>query len=408
MNERSESPSAMATMPGKIRTLLFSTLFPSASRPGHGTFVETRLRELLKTGAIETKVVAPVPWFPLSGARFGEHSKLAATPAFELRNNIEVYHPRYFLPPKVGMNLAPHTLARGALPTIRKLIANGFDFDLIDAHYYYPDGVAAGLIAQELGKPFIVTSRGSDLNLIADFRYPKKLILKTAGKATASIGVSAALTSRLKELGADPSKLLTFRNGVDLERFTPEDRRQSRKKLALPDTKILLSVGNLVELKGHGIAIAALAELPEDLHLVIAGTGPERENLQKLAERLDVIHRVIFAGRIDSQDLRWWYSAADALVLCSSREGLANVLLESLACGTPVIATPVGGTPEVIANNTAGRLMTERSYGALVDAYTRLIADYPDRQAVRTYAEQFSWQETSTRQVTLFRETCHA
>lgn len=395
-------------MPRKTRTLLFSTLFPSASRPGHGTFVETRLRELLKTGAIETKVVAPVPWFPLSGSRFGEYAKFAATPGFELRNNIEVHHPRYFLPPKIGMNLAPHALARGALPTIRKLIADGFDFDLIDAHYYYPDGVAAGLIAQKLGKQFVVTSRGSDLNLIANFRYPKKLILHTASKAAASIGVSAALTNRLRELGADPHKLLTLRNGVDLERFVPEDRLVARQKLALPDMRILLSVGNLVELKGHHITIEALTELPKDLHLVIAGTGPERENLQKLATQLGVIDRITFAGHIDNHALRWWYSAADALVLCSSREGWANVLLESLACGTPVIATPVGGTPEVIGNDTAGQLMGERNARALVAAYARLIADYPDRQTVRHYAEQFSWQETSARQVTLFREMCHA
>lgn len=395
-------------MPRKIKTLLFSTLFPSTARQGHGTFVETRLIELLKTEAIETKVVAPVPWFPFSGSRFGEYSKFAATPEFEVRNHIDIYHPRYFLPPKIGMNLAPHTLARGALPTIKKLIADGFDFDLIDAHYYYPDGVAAGLIAQKLGKPFVVTSRGSDLNLIADFPYPKKLILATTNKAAASIGVSAALTDRLRTLGANPDKLMTFRNGIDLERFVPEDRQLARQKLALSNGRILLSVGNLVELKGHHIAIEALTQLPKDLHLVIAGTGPERNNLQKLATQFAVIDRITFAGHIDNKQLRWWYSAADSLILCSSREGWANVLLESLACGTPVIATSVGGTPEVIDNITAGQLMTERSPRALVAAYSRLIADYPDRQAVRRYAEKFSWQETSNRQLALFREISHA
>ena len=104
-----------------IRTLLFSTLYPSTARPLHGIFVETRLRELLKTGAVETKVVAPVPWFPWAGERFGEYGRFAATPQFERRDGVEVFHPRYFLTPQVGMNSAPYALARGALPTIRKL-----------------------------------------------------------------------------------------------------------------------------------------------------------------------------------------------------------------------------------------------------------------------------------------------
>ena len=90
-----------------IRTLLFSTLFPSSARPFHGLFVETRLRELLKSGKVETRVVAPVPWFPLTGARFGAYGKYAATPRYEQRDGVEIHHPRYFLPPKVGMNVAP-------------------------------------------------------------------------------------------------------------------------------------------------------------------------------------------------------------------------------------------------------------------------------------------------------------
>lgn len=391
-----------------IRTLLFSTLFPSAVRPVHGIFVETRLRELLKCGEVETKVVAPVPWFPFKHKRFGEYAKFAATPKFETRNEIDIWHPRYFLPPKIGMNVAPRSLALAALPVVKKIVNDGFDFDLIDAHYYYPDGVAAGIIAQKLDKPFTVTTRGSDLNLIANYKRPKKLILDTSAKATASIGVSQALTDRLAELGANPEKLFTFRNGVDLERFRPEDRQLARQKLSLPDGYILLSVGNLVELKGHHIAIEALAKLPANFHLVIAGNGPERDNLQFRASQLGILDRITFAGQIDNQLLRWWYSAADSLILCSSREGWANVLLESLACGTPVVATPVGGTPEVIQSATAGQLLSDRNPQALISAINQLIADYPERNAVRTYAEQFSWQETSNRQIALFREICHA
>lgn len=386
-----------------VRTLLFSTLYPSSVRPVHGIFVENRLRELLKTGAIETKVVAPVPWFPTASERFGEYGRFAATPRFEKHNGIEVHHPRYFLPPRVGMNIAPYTIAAASLPTIKRLIAAGFDFDLIDAHYYYPDGIAAGIIARKLGKPFVVTARGTDLNLIPQYAHPRRLIRKTADQAYASIGVCKALMDSLAELGAERNKLHVFRNGVDLNRFTPENPIIARQHLGLPESRtILLSVGHLVERKGHDIAIRSLLELPEQFHLVIAGAGPERQSLETLTQSLKLISRVTFAGQVTNSELRWWYSAADVLVLCSSREGWANVLLESMACGTPVIASNIWGTPEVVSCDTAGCLMKERTPTALATAVVDLFTHYPDRNAVRHFAEGFSWDETSQAQKKLF------
>jgi teichuronic acid biosynthesis glycosyltransferase TuaC len=390
-------------MPRPIRTLLFSTLFPSAVRPAHGIFVETRLRELLKSGEVETKVVAPVPWFPSSNQIFGEYGKFAETPRFETRNGIDVYHPRYFLPPKIGMNIAPYTLARAALPVVKNMIKEGFDFDLIDAHYYYPDGIAAGFVAKQLNKPFVVTARGTDLNLIPEFPYPKQLILQTAEAATASIGVCKALMDTLASFGAEPSKLKVFRNGVDLEKFRPEDRAQARARLKLKAKTILLSVGHLVERKGHHIAIEAMASLPEDVLLVIAGSGPERQALETLAQKIGVERRVLFTGQLPNQELKWWYSAAEALVLGSSREGWANVLLESMACGTPVIATNIWGTPEVVSCPDAGLLMQERTADALTACFSELFQSYPSRTTVRQHAEKFSWQETTEAQLSLFR-----
>ena len=394
----------MTAAPHPIRILLFSSLYPSAVRPIHGIFVETRLRELVKTGQVISKVIAPVPWFPWTGPRFGEYGLFAATPRFEQRNGLDVYHPRYFLPPKIGMNIAPHTMAMAALPLIKKLILDGFDFDLIDAHYYYPDGVAASIIAKELGKPFVVTARGTDLNLIPQYAYPRKLILQTAEAASASIGVCQALMDSLQALGAAPGKLNTLRNGVDLQRFAVESRDEARHKLGLPvQARLLLSVGHLVERKGHHIAIQALPLLPDDVQLLIAGGGTERAALQQLATKLGVAHRVRFVGVVPQTDLKWWYSAADALALCSSREGWANVLLEAMACGTPVIATNIWGTPEVVSTPDAGVLMAERSAIGLAQAWHDLFAHYPSRAATRSHAETFSWDATTQGQLKLFR-----
>ncbi len=386
-----------------MKVLLFSTLYPSSVRPIHGIFVETRLRELLKTGEVQAKVVAPVPWFPSKAKRFGEYALFAATPRQEHRNGIEVHHPRYLLPPKVGMNVAPYTLAIGAFATLKRLQRQGFDFDLIDAHYYYPDGVAAGLLARWLDKPFFVTARGTDLNLIPEYPFPRKLILETAARASGSIGVCKALMDSLEKLGADPAKLLTLRNGVDLARFSPEPREQARERLGLvAHGRYLLSVGHLVERKGHHIAIEALARLP-DVNLIIVGTGPEEANLKKLAIRLGVNERVRWASSVPQPELKWWYSAADALTLCSSREGWANVLLEAMACGTPVIATDIWGTPEVVSAPEAGRLMLRRDAKSLVDAWRELNAQLPTRDATRAHATRFSWNETVAGLLNTFR-----
>ena len=391
-----------------MKVLLFSSLYPSTVRPIHGIFVETRLRELLKTGQVQAKVVAPVPWFPSKSPRFGEYAQFAATPRFEHRNGLDVHHPRYLLLPKVGMNLAPYTMALGALPTVRRLQREGFDFDLIDAHYYYPDGVAAGLLAKWLGKPFFVTARGTDLNLIPEYPFPRKLILKTASAASGSIGVCKALIDSLEQLGADPVKLHTLRNGVDLERFTPEPRELARQRLGLQaQGPYLLSVGHLIERKGHHIAIEALVALP-GVTLLIAGSGPEERALKSLASRLGVSDRVHWAGVVPQTELKWWYSAADVLTLCSSREGWANVLLEAMACGTPVIATDIWGTSEVVSTEAAGRLMARRDARALADAWHDLMSAMPARAATRQYAEGFSWNATTQGQLQLFESVVHA
>ena len=385
-----------------IKLLTFSTLYPSSVRPSHGIFVETRLRYLLASGDVQSVVVAPVPWFPLKGERFGDYGKYARTPREETRNGIRVLHPRFPLVPKLGMTSAPALLAAAALPTLRRLIREGYDFDVIDAHYFYPDGVAAAIIAKQLNKPFVITARGTDINLIPQYALPRSMIRWAAKRAAKSITVCEALRTSMIELNIAGDHIVTLRNGVDLERFRPVDRAAQRESLGLKGFT-LLSVGHLIPRKAHDLIVEALPLLP-DVRLLIAGDGPQRDNLTQLAHRLGVTDRVTFLGSLPQTELRNYYGAADALVLASSREGWANVLLESMACGTPVVASNVWGAPEVVAAPAAGVMMPERTAHGVAAGVKQLRATYPAHEATRAYAEGFSWDDTTQGQLNIFRQ----
>jgi len=384
-----------------MRLLTFSTLYPSAARPIHGIFVETRLRELLSSGMAESKVVAPVPWFPWRHSVFGEYARHASVPAEENRYGIEILHPPYPHIPKVGMTAAPFLLAKAVAPVIARL-RRSYDFDAIDAHFLYPDGVAAAMLGERFGRPVVITARGSDVTLFPRHLLPRTLIRWAARKAAALITVSRALKDDLVSLGVRPRHITVLRNGVDLQRFRPEDRESARAKLGLHCTT-LLSVGHLIPRKAHDLVIGALAHL-SNVDLIIVGDGPEQKRLRTLARSVGVDSRVRFVPALLQEQLAMYYSAADALVLASTREGWANVLLEAMACGTPVVASDVGGAAELVTTSDAGVLFRERTPQALATDIRVLLNSYPDRAATRRHAEKFSWVATTRGQIDLFNE----
>ena len=398
------SPTPPAARP---RVLLFSSLYPSSERPDHGIFVQTRLRELLATGEIEARVIAPVPWFYSTDLRHGDHARMARTPARETLQGIDTWHPRYLLPPKVGMHIAPFMMAAGAKRTLSKIIGEGFDFDVIDAHYFYPDGVAAALLARWFHKPLVVTARGSDVNLIAKYALPRRMMCWAARRADSTIAVSHALAAKMREIGMPAQRIQVLRNGVDLARFSPQPQAESRRKLGWVNAPTLLAVGNLVENKGQRLAIEGLRALPE-FRLCLVGDGPQSAALKAQAKQLGVADRVTFCGRVEQDRLSLYYSAADMLVLPSSREGSPNVVLESLACGTPVVACAVGGVVEALDASIAGVLMGERTASALVHAVRDLWQRRVDRNAVRQHAQRFDWTTTTRDQQSIFARLAQA
>lgn len=385
-----------------MKLLTFSTLFPNTQRPNHGIFVETRLRYLLASKQVTSRVVAPVPWFPFKNPRFGIYGTFASIPESEVRHGIDVCHPRYPVIPKVGMSASPLLMANALKSTLGRILDEGYDFDVIDAHYFYPDGVAAVMLGRYFNKPVVITARGTDINLVPQYRLPRRMIRWAAENAAGMITVCNALRDEMVDLGIASERITPLRNGVNLDLFQPGDRAALRNELGMQGFT-LMSVGHLEPRKGHELAIQALPEM-SDVHLWIAGMGPDRAKLEALARSLKVQERVRFLGSLPQSELKRYYGGADALVLASSREGWANVLLEAMACGTPVIASNVWGTPEVVAAPEAGILMKERTPAGVVEALRQLRAAYPSSEATRRYAERFSWDDTTAGQIALFRK----
>jgi len=386
--------------PGRKRRILtFSSLYPNEAQPVNGIFVETRLRHLVESGAIDARVVAPVPWFPSHHPAFGTWSAGSAAPRHEIRHGLTIEHPRFPTLPKIGMSIAPLLLYAACRATVLRL-ARCWDFDLIDAHYFYPDGVAAALLARELGKPLVITARGTDINLIPRHAVPRAQILWAARRADGLVSVCAALKDRLTQLGIAGERIRVLRNGIDLTLFRPEDRTAARAALGVTGP-VILSVGLLIERKGHHLVIAALTLLP-GVTLLIVGDGPERAALVRTAVKAGVADRVRFLGQVPHEALPRIYCAADALVLASSREGWANVLLEAMASGTPVAATDIWGTREVVNAPEAGVLIASRDPPAIAAAVKSLLAAPPVRARTRAYAERFSWADTTQGQIALF------
>mgnify|MGYP003860379519 CR=1 FL=1 len=434
-----------------VHILTISSLYPNNKDPKHGIFVETRLRHLVKDfPEIKPTVIAPVPWFPFSSKRFGEYAKYAGVVKQEVRNDIEVHHPKYLVIPKIGMYLTPLFMSWAIAKTIKKLSAiseeqdprsdtsrmteddlrhsgdvldqnqqqestsirhSGYvlgrnpkklPFDLIDGHYFYPDGVAIAKAAKKYNIPFTCTARGTDINLVPQYPKALKMIKKVFKQASHMMTVCQALKDEMITLGADKDKITTLRNGVDLDLFSPSNEAEQqiiKGELGIKN-KLVMSVGWLIERKGHYLVIDAMQNI-DNATLAIAGNGPDLNQLKTQVKTLGLENNVKFLGALSQPELNKWFKAADVTVLASSREGWANVLLESMASGTPVVATNVWGTPEVVTCAEAG-VLVDRTSESIKLGIESLLVNTPMRAATRKYAEQFDWQSTSAGQFKIF------
>ena len=382
----------------KPRLVVFTTLFPNPGQPTTGLFIRERMFRVAEH--LPLIVVAPVPWFPLQGLirKWKPHFRPDA-PRVEQQAGIDVLHPRFFSLPGALKWLDGIFMALGCLPTMLRL-KRSFAFNVIDAHFAYPDGYAATLLGRWLHVPVTITMRGTEVPLARD-PLLRQRIVKALQCATRIFSVSDSLKRHAANLGVVRDKILVVGNGVDTEKFCRLSRRSARDQLGLSeDAPVLISVGALVERKGFHRVIeclpALLQRFPGLRYLVVGGASPEGDWSASLRERvieLDLQDCVIFLGALAPDKLKVPLSAADVFVLATRNEGWANVFLEAMACGLPVVTTDVGGNAEVVANGNLGILVPFGDRDGLARAMSEALRRDWDRDFIVAHAAANSWNQ---------------
>lgn len=381
-----------------MNVLSFSYCFPNASRPTWGVFVRQRLAAL--AARVPLRVIAPVSVFPLV-TRLRGH----LPPLQETQGELPVYHPRYFYLPGVLKNLDARFYERGLRRWLRSF-CDQWPPDLLDAHFIWPDGVAVAHLARSLNMPFAITLRGW-LYPCAEIPARRRMCAQALMQASRIISVSQALADLAIELGANPARVHVIPNGVDMNTFRPDDKEQARKELGLPlDAPLVVAVAHLKPTKGHTELVRALARVPGKPRLVIVGAQADCygyiRTLQNEIQTLGLTDRVLLAGSQPHTRIPRYLVAADATVLASYREGCPNVVLESMACGTPVIATRVGAVPDLVEDGCSGRIVPPRDEAALSQAITDVLSrDWPIDQ-VRNAPGVRSWEQVAAEVLQVF------
>lgn len=378
------------------RLVVFTTLFPHSGQPNAGIFIRERM---FRVGQVlPVTVVAPVPWFPLQGIIrvFRPHFRPSA-PYHETQQGFDVYHPRFFSIPGLLKGMDGLFMALGSRSVMKRLRQQGA-CDIIDAHFAFPDGDAATLLGGWLGVPVTITLRGTEVPLSRD-PARRRRILSALGKARRVFSVADSLKRHVEGLGAHGDKIRVVGNGVDTEKFAPIPKPEARAALGLPAAApVLITVGGLVERKGFHRVIDCLPALrrsfPDIRYLIVGGASAEgdwRSQLEAQVRQLGLEDAVRFLGSLPPERLCGPLSAADVFVLASRNEGWANVLLEAMACGLPVVATDVGGNREVVADERLGRMVPFGDHQALCRTLEEALLVRWERETIVSYAQNSDW-----------------
>ncbi len=394
-----------------LRVIVLSSLFPSQIEPAAGVFIRERMFRFDKY--IKICVVSPQPWFPLHGMiRLMRPGYRQEKPRYETQSSILIYRPRFFALPLLGRRFDAFFMALSAIFLCKTLKKQGAR--AIDAHFAYPDGTAARLLGKWLNIPYAVTLRGTEVRYST--REPfKTMLAATLKEANSVISVSSSLRELALQQGVDASKCQVVGNGVDIEKFRNIDRTLARDKLGIePQCKVIITVGGLTERKGFHRVIAILPVLvrqyPDIVYLIVGGASGEGDWEAKLKQQCDdlgVTGNVKFLGLIPSEELYTVLSSADIFVLSTRNEGWANVFLEAMACGLPVVTTRVGGNAEVVSSEEFGLLVDFGDERQLITAIESGLSKNWDQKKIIDYAHNNTWGTRIEKLVDMYKELLH-
>lgn len=383
------------TCDSKPRILVFSSLFPNKCQPSAGLFIRERMFRV--AAHYPLIVVSPKPWFPFQSIiRRIKPGYRPMPDQEEIQDNIHVYFPRFLSFPSLFRALDGLSMAVSSWFLLRKL-KREYSFNVIDAHFAYPDGYAATRLGRWFKVPVTITLRGTEVR--HSQRGLRRPMLTGLHDATHIFSVANSLKQHVVSMGVSADKIQVVGNGVDTERFYPLRKNEERRKLGIKENStVLISVGGLVERKGFHRVIECLPELlgkMPDLHYLIvggaSGEGDWTNRLKQQVEKLGLSKNVHFLGIVSPDALNSPLSAADVFVLSTRNEGWANVFLEAMACGLPVVTTRVGGNPEVVCRPELGMLVPFGDQKALQDSLQKAMDMQWDRKSIQNYAIENSW-----------------
>lgn len=330
-----------------MRILTITNLYPNPLQPNRATFNRHRLRIINESHPV--RVISPISWVDEWKARRAGKPPLPATRQLQFEG-LTIDHPPYFFPPKFGRRWYGHFFSRSIRKCFDRAIEE-FRPDVLFAPWAYPDGWAAVRLGRSAKLPVVLQCHGSDVLLLDRFPSRKQRTVEAVKGADGVVAVSRDIARNLEAMGVSAERIRVVYDGVDFTKFHPASKSDAKSAIDISGSSpLVLFVGNLLPVKAVDVLLEACGQLMREsfpFQLVIVGDGPLRPKLEAQRAAPGLTERVKFVGAIAHEELPRWFQAADLFVLPSHSEGVPTVLLEASACGTPWVASRVGGIPEI-------------------------------------------------------------
>lgn len=391
----------------RLNVLVVSYLFPNEAQPDYGIFVLNRVRAVAEL--CNVKVIAPIQWYPLIRRLRPKFWSGRIAEAEKIRG-IDVFHPRFAVIPRYFKWIDALTFLWSTRRIAKQLSASGFEYDIVDVHWTYPDVVAGWFLARRHGKKYVVTVRGHEALYDTEVTIRRWLVARFLRRADCVVTLSAELRDKVIALGVARERAHVILNGVDLSGFSYRDQREARAQLGLhPEKRILVSVGRLTAGKGHDVLVRMMPMLisAHDVELyVIGGVNPEDDFghvLHKIVRDLGLERTVHFVDKVPHNELGMWYGSADLFCLATRGEGCPNVVLEALACGTPVVVTRVGAVEELIQPSVNGLLVNPQDTSSFGAEVQRGLEQMWDRRQIADRMKRRGWSACAEEVLRVYR-----